>query len=198
MHCQSAGDGQDHNVPIKEVRVSLRRARVMNHKCSLYSRDYTLTRSRSCRQRLSRFVTQSCQKTAVHAPISSVFLHRQTNPIKKTAASQTAGGRATIRTRNANAISAECKQTQVISIQMFIRPQHPDDFAACLLHTRLSANLRGVIFFVICSNLIFKLLTVLFLNGLINLMSACMHAVLSKQGCWVIAHLRLFDCFFTT
>lgn len=135
MHCQSAGDGQDHNMPIKEVRVSLRHARVMNQKFSLYSGDYTLTRSRSCRQRLGRFVTRSCHKAAVPAPISSVFLHQQTNPIKKTAASQTVRGRPTICTRKANAVSAECKQTQVISIQTFIRPQHPDDLIACLLHT---------------------------------------------------------------
>lgn len=135
MHCQSAGDGQDHNMPIKEVRVSLRRARVTNHKFSLYSRDYTLTRSCSCRQRLSRFVTRSCPKTAVPAPIPSVFLHQHTNPIKKKAASQTLRGRPTICTRKANAISAECKQTQVISIQTFIRPQHQDDLIACLLHT---------------------------------------------------------------
>lgn len=135
MRRQSAGDGQHHNLPIREVRVSLRRASVMNHKFSLYSRDYTLTRSRSCRQRLGRFVTQSCQKAAVPAPMSSVFLRQQTNPIKKTAASQTVCGRPAICSRKANAISAECKQTQVISLQTFIRSQHPEDLIACLLHT---------------------------------------------------------------
>lgn len=124
-----------------------RNRRVMNHKFSLYSGDYTLTRSRSCRQRLSRFVTRSCQTTAIHAPISSVLPHQQTNPIKKTAASQVACarcvcGRLTICAEEA--ISAEDKQTQVISIQIFIRPQNLDYLiavslsglsCACLLHT---------------------------------------------------------------
>lgn len=65
----------------------------MNHKLSLYSADYASTRSHSCGERLNRFVTRSCQTSVIHALISSELQQQQTNPMKKTAASQTACAR---------------------------------------------------------------------------------------------------------
>lgn len=121
----------------------------MNHKLSSYSTDYALTRSPVCAESASmdspHTHTHNCQTSVIRALISSALQQQQTNPMKKNSciaggsrALAFVGGSAGGDCISRNAISAEHKQTQVISIQIFIEPQDLDHLKDIIMAVSLS------------------------------------------------------------
>lgn len=146
----------------------------MNHKSGFDCPDYTLTPSPRLQTAARQICRAKLSSVRIHAAISSVFAHQQTSPVKRNAR------RCRVPVphadcERANAVRAERKRTHGTKIHISITPQSPRDCLMFAAHTVISLNLHRLMFFVVRSNLILKLLTVLLLKCL-NKFSRQLHA----------------------